>query len=184
MIASIFAIVVASGMALPQQAPIPVYRCRGRHGETVLSGVACSDRSDLQQSPGQGNGFDANAAWGGRCADSAEDLSDRVAATFDSGNVNDLGALFLWRGYGTRAAYAHMNALQAMLAKPLAGLNLVPTLASTWLNNGPGGPDTAGALRVEVAIPGMGSSSQLWLFPIVERDACYWLQYAPPQDSP
>ncbi len=149
----------------------------------MFSGLPCQERGDLRPGSGYADNLVSGGGWSGHCADSAQELSDRVAATFDSGKVNDLGALFLWRGYGTRAAYRHLNELQTMLKKPLAGLTLVPSQASTWLDNGPAGPGMPESLQVEVAVPGMGDTKQIWRFPVVERDACFWLEYAPMQET-
>ncbi|MGB8633995.1 MAG: hypothetical protein WCD66_12825 [Rhodanobacteraceae bacterium] len=184
MISSLFALLVASAASVPQYQSSPVYRCRGVQGETVYSGIPCRDRKDLQPEAGDDDAYDRQDGWGGHCPDTAQGLSDRVAAAFDSGNVNDLGVLFLWQAYRSRAAYRHLNELKAMLEKPLAGLELVPARTSTWLDNGPAGPADAESLRVEVAIPGMGDHSATWLFPVVQRDGCYWLQYAESTSTP
>lgn len=183
MIASILAITLSATAAMPQGSPSQVYRCTGPHGETVFSGLPCQERGDLRPERGSADGSGSENRWGDHCADSAQGLSDRVAATFDSGKVNDLGALFLWRGYGTRAAYRHLNELQTMLKKPLAGLTLVPSQANTWLDNGSTVPGMPESLQVEVAVPGMGDTNQIWRFPVVESDACFWLEYAPMQET-
>ncbi len=184
MIGSLFTLLLASAASMPQYQSSQVYRCRGAHGETVYSGIPCRDRKDLQGAAGNGDAVDGQDAWGGHCPDTAQGLSDRVAAAFDSGNVNDLGALFLWQNYRSRAAYRDLNQLQAMLRKPLAGLALVPARTSIWLNNGPAGPADTESLQVRVAMPGMGDSGETWLFPVVRRDGCYWLQYAESSSAP
>lgn len=187
MIVSILAIALSTAAAMPQVSPSQVYRCYGVHGEAVFSGTPCQNRNDPRPRSGYANDSDNTDSWGGHCPDSAQGLSDRVAAVFDSGKVNDLGVLFLWSGYGTRTAYRHLNELQSMLKRPLAGLTLVPSQSSTGFDNGPAGPagpDMPESLQVEVAVPGMGDTSEIWLFPVVERDACFWLEYAPMHESP
>ena len=163
----------------PQQ---PVYRCQGSRGETVFSGVPCRDREDLQVRDGTG-GIGPPGTATGHCADSPEAVREGVASAFDSGNVNELARLFLWRGYRSRAAYRVMARLQVMLRQPLSGLSLVPPADTQWWNQDADMPANAGDLRIEMAVPGMGDSHQVRTFPLVQRDGCYWLQYLDSEDS-
>lgn len=164
-----------------------VYRCVGTHGETVFSGLPC----DATAMAAEG---DANAAndgqdtWLDNCASSANDLRDRVAAAFDSHDVNLLGGLFLWRGISNRNAYQHMRDLRELVRQPLAGLSLdgapawqaesngygaLPDDANTWLSLAVGGDDNgASAQDPNVAQPTVEHQ-----FALVERSACIWLTF-------
>lgn len=149
----------------------------------MYSGIPCRERADLDTSsetPGSASG---SGAWSTPCADTANDLADRVAATFDSKDVNALSGLFLWHGYRTRAAYRQVRQLQTMLQKPLAGLALVDPSSDTAWQQGSILPAQARDLRVEVALPGMGDATQAWRFPVVLRDGCYWLEYREQEPS-
>ena len=157
----------------PQQ---PVYRCHGSHGETVFSGIPCRDRSDLRPRTDGDGGFGEPGTIG-HCAESAADVRDGVAAAFDDGDVNHLARLFLWRGYGSRAAYSTMAKLASMLKMPLAGLSLVSRPHAQWWKQDAITPAETQDLRVELALPGMGDSREVRRFPVVQRGDCYWLQY-------
>lgn len=165
-------------MAFAASTQAPVYRCIGTHGETVYSEQPCGAHGEPFTAPGYDNGIDRAHGWGGHCATDAQSLSDRVAAAFDSGNVNDLGALFLWRGFGTRAAYARLNRLGTLLDKPLAGLDIVADPVPGWPRQGPAVAGLPRSLRIQVADPGMGEdATETWTFPLQQRDGCLWLQY-------
>ncbi len=175
MIAALFTLYAAIGSA--SVSGDRVYRCTGAHGETVFSGQPCRNLA-APLADSDGNGFDRQLAWGGRCPASEQELSDRVAAAFDSGNINALSGLFLWRGYGSRAAYRSVGKLQSMLRMPLAGLSLVARPDPNWWQADPARMAGNRELRVEVAVPGMGDAIQTYQFPVLQSDACYWLQYA------
>jgi hypothetical protein len=153
-----------------------VYRCVGAHGEPVFSGQPCNssdNRAIAAPVPAPDDG------WNGACAASADELRDRVAAAFDSGNVNALGALFLWRGYGTRSAYARMRELRTLLKQPLAGIDLVGP--SDWV------ADTAGYgelpayepswLSIDVADNRADGALVEHRYALIERDSCVWLGF-------
>lgn len=150
-----------------------VHRCLGAHGEIVYSGQACASLgADVAPS------YTHNQMWITGCAANADELLDRVAAAFDSGDVNLLGGLFLWRGFGTRNAYQHMRRLGEMLEHPLADVDLITT--RPW-NDNPGYYRNLRELKP--------SSLAIWLadktavapvehrFAVVERDGCTWLSF-------
>ncbi|HET6632043.1 MAG TPA: DUF4124 domain-containing protein [Rhodanobacteraceae bacterium] len=185
-------------LALGSGAPVAttVYRCVGAHGEMVFTGRPCSDAGlavDSRDVGTMGGSFGARgrdddgpgADWIGRCADSANELRQRVATAFDSHDVNSLGLLFLWRGMGTREAYRHMRELHALVQQPLAGVDLGG--APLWLADSDGYgalPDGSGAwLRIETD-PGVDGGATLeHRYPLAERHACVWLTFGAQQES-
>lgn len=150
-----------------------VHRCLGAHGEIVYSGQTCTSLgAEMEPS------YTGNQMWTHGCAANADDLLDRVAAAFDTRDVNLLGGLFLWRGFGTRNAYQHMRKLGEMLEHPLADVDLITT--RPW-NDNP---------RHYRSLPDLKPSSlAIWLadkttiapvehrFALVERDGCTWLSF-------
>ena len=156
-----------------------VFRCVGAHGETVLSELPCDGRANSPSSAPDVDGFDVNRNWGGGCTSSADELRDRVAAAFDSGNVNTLGALFLWRGYGTRSAYARMRELGRMLKKPLATLDLLG--ANPWSSDHQGFEALSAqppvALRISVGNERKDGGYDDYRFKLLDANGCVWLGF-------
>lgn len=151
-----------------------VHVCIGAHGETVYSGRACSTLG-ATVAPS----YSGNQLWNHGCAASADDLLDRVAAAFDSRDVNMLGGLFLWQGFGTRNAYRHMRKLGEMLEQPLAGLDLIASNPwrghNGYYRNLPDPKPTN--LTIWLADHSSANGPSEHRFPLVQRDGCTWLSF-------
>lgn len=179
----LFAMLLATPTATATTKTV-VYRCVGAHGETVFSGMPCS-ATEMAVEPGAADD-DGHADWLDHCATSANDLRDRVAAAFDSQDVNLLGNLFLWRGISNRVAYRHMRDLRQLVHQPLAGLSIggapawqadsggygsLPDDANTWLSLSVAGDDAS--TQTSVANAPLVEHQ----YALVERHACVWLSF-------
>lgn len=166
-----FATVVALNLALASNSA--VYRCIGAHGETVFSGQPCTSADN------QALGAVAPAPAAGAttyhftCPADAQALRDRVAAAFNSGDTNAFGALFLWNGFGTRAAYARLRELGRILRTPMVDLHVADDAS---------GPTAGAALVVTVGGDDAGANTT-WQFPLVRQDGCTWLDFASPEPA-
>lgn len=183
----VFVLLCALLVTSAANADTRVYRCVGAHGEVAFSGMPCST-TNMTVEPGTGATDDGHAQWLNSCATSARDLRDRVAAAFDSDDVNLLGGLFLWRGVSNRTAYRRMRKLRQLVDQPLAGLSLdgaprwqadsggygaLPTDANTWLS-----VTVAGDNHQPFAQAGDGAAPMVQhQYALVQRNACVWLTF-------
>lgn len=151
-----------------------VFRCVGAHGETILSDQPCNSAGNraLTAPPAKSRPLFQH------CALTPSELRQRVLLAFDDHDVNALSALFLWRGYRTRSAYAGMRELRSLLAQPLLGIELGgPT---TWVpaRNGFGLEPayTPSWLSIQFSDP-TSSQPMVRQFPLLAQDGCNWLSF-------
>lgn len=169
MVSSFAAWALGTSLAMAGQ-QATVHRCIGNHGEIAYSGQPCASMGN-SVAPRPDNAGYRNFFQ--HCAVTKDDLIDRVAAAFDTGDVNLFGGLFLWRGMGSRNAYRQMSKLNELLQKPLIGIDLVSARGSAWRPPRPGSPQTLALLTA--AAPGTAPTERR--FSVVHRDGCLWLSF-------
>lgn len=166
---------VAAWMALSPVDASSVYRCVGSHGETVFSGQPCNTPAE----PALRAEEPTTPIIDDHCASSANELLERVLLVFDGGDVNALGGLFLWRGFGTRSAYARMRELRQLLLRPLVRVDLggPPDWIADTAGYGRLPGDGASWIIIETAGDDIGAPTQVQRFALSERDGCVWLEF-------
>ncbi|MCR6701271.1 MAG: hypothetical protein NVV68_09035 [Dokdonella sp.] len=102
-----------------------VRRCIGPDGRKVFTDRRCEDAV----SGGAADAVPDDAAAparAGDCADSPEDLRNRLARAWRNGNPIELSGLILWGGHGAQGARAELQALAVQLREPLLAAELAP----------------------------------------------------------
>ncbi len=134
----LFGLLVACSIAHAQDGR--VHRCIGENGEPTFSDQKCSalKASVAPEPPASaagrtGSSYPSTSQSSApsitqTCAISAEDLRDRVASAFKSGNAVGFSGLFLWDGFGQGSAIAPLRDLAALIREPLISINLDSTM--------------------------------------------------------
>ncbi len=101
-----------------------VRRCIGPDGRKVFTDRRCEDAVV----GGAADAVPAGAApvRAGDCADSPEDVRNRLARAWRNDNPIELSGLILWDGHGAQAARAELQALATQLREPLLAAELEP----------------------------------------------------------
>ncbi|PZQ13468.1 MAG: hypothetical protein DI564_11280 [Rhodanobacter denitrificans] len=121
--ALMLAALLLSGASAAEDAA--VRRCIGPDGRKVFTDRRCEEAV-------AGGATDAvpeaaaTPVRAGDCADSPEDLRNRLARAWRNGNPIELSGLILWDGHGAQAARAELQSLAVQLREPLLAAELVP----------------------------------------------------------
>ena len=133
--------------------PVPaaaqaVYRCTDAEGRAVFTDQPCESIQAVPRAA-PGEAAPAGATLGGQaalgCARTPEALRQGVREALSLGDVNRLANYYHWPGTGSGSARHLMDALEAIAARPLVGLDWWP-------------PRPA---RADASAPGTGSAAAL-----------------------
>ncbi|HZX81778.1 MAG TPA: hypothetical protein VFE72_12595 [Lysobacter sp.] len=109
---------LALAAGLPAHAE--VRRCALPNGSTVYTDRRCDSIGGQERAaPTETTQLRHHRA---ACPRTLRDLAYEVSAAVDAHDVNRLAGVYLWSGIGTRAGYALMDRLQAIVDRPLVDL--------------------------------------------------------------
>lgn len=103
----------------------PVRRCVGVDGRKVFTDRRCEDAMPGGAADALPDAAAAAPRRAGDCADSGDDLRNRLVRAWRGGHLIELSGLFLWDGYGARAARLEIEALAAQVRQPLLAAEVV-----------------------------------------------------------
>jgi hypothetical protein len=158
--------------APPALAQTPINHCIGADGQPVFTDQPCAN---LHATP-------APAAAGTTAAPSlrppavtcAADLEQLRQATIDAfanGDANRLAGLMLWSGYRERTAVADIEALAALMRRPLLAIETPPAASSGQPPASAGAP----AQLIARTLDNDGGSAET-RFTIERHAGCLWLR--------
>jgi hypothetical protein len=166
------ALLLLTLVVLPASAQTPIHRCIGADGQPVFTDQPCAA---LHATPAPAVAG-TQAAPSLRppavtCATDLEQLRQATLDAFANADANRLAGLMLWSGYRERTAVADIEALAALMRRPLVAID-APSAATSAA-----AADTAGAPPELVVhtLAGDGSDAQT-RFAIERHAGCLWLR--------
>jgi hypothetical protein len=161
-------------LAAPHRAAAEVHRCALPDGTTVFTDRRCDSIGAVERAP-PAAGTPQLRSYRPACPRTLRDLAFEVSAAVESHDVNRLAGVYLWTGMGTRAGYALMDRLQAVVDRPLVDLQPV------WSGGDDDGfyPTTVPmrppvALRLEQT-SSRGSTPMRAVFGLRKYLGCWWI---------
>lgn len=167
------ALAVLLMLAMPRPAPAQVHRCTLPDRSTVFTDQRCELIGAVEYVVPSAS-VPQLRSYRPACPRTLRDLAFEVSAAVESHDVNRLAGVYLWSGIGTRAGYALMDRLQAVVDRPLVDVQPV------WPGNGddpyalplPSRPPVA--LRLEQTSSN-GSTPVRAVFGLRRRLDCWWI---------
>lgn len=160
------ALLILALAAPPGWAQTPIHRCIGADGRPVFTDQPCASlRAVAAPPPADAAPPIPIPAPALTCAADLDELRQATIDAFASGDANRLAGLMLWGGYDRRAVVAGIQALAALMRRPLLGIALEGA-------EGDASPATGLVVRT-VAADGDDDAAR---FAIERRAGCLWLR--------
>jgi len=154
-------------------APAQVRRCVMADGTSVFTDRRC-DALGATERAAASTSTPQLRSYRPACPRTLRDLAFEVSSAVESHDVNRLAGVYLWTGIATRAAYAVMDRLQAVVDRPL--VDLQPVWGAGDDDGFPGTVPTRPpvALRLEQTSK-RGSTPMRAVFGLRKHLDCWWI---------